>query len=187
MNWNYTHYFFCFCLWSYSSYIGGFHCRHVGGQNKRKFVHIVCIKMALNSPRRKILLFLSTNMAAMTSHANHQLNFTKCVKLNFFRFLKVQPKQFRERLSSNSVEQKYPRLDRTDFRSLERIMLGLPSLSFTTLRTQTYFREKRQPEIRLRSQASLLLVLIKFEFMTIATSNQTMRMIWLYDKEITET
>ena len=28
--------------------------------------------MAVNSPRRKILLFLSTNMAAMTSYANHQ-------------------------------------------------------------------------------------------------------------------
>ena len=46
------------------------HCRHAVGQNKRKFAHIVCIKMAVNSPRRKILLFLSTNMAAMTSHAN---------------------------------------------------------------------------------------------------------------------
>ena len=56
-----------------SFHIGGFHCRHVGGQNKRKFVHIVCIKMEVNSQRRKILLFLSTNMAAMTSHANHQL------------------------------------------------------------------------------------------------------------------
>ena len=53
-------------------FIGGLHCRHVGGQNKRKFVHIVCIKMKVNSQRRKILLFLSTNMAAMTSHANHQ-------------------------------------------------------------------------------------------------------------------
>ena len=52
--------------------IDGFHCRHVGGQNKRKFVHIVCIKIEVNSHRRKILLFLSTNMAAMTSHANHQ-------------------------------------------------------------------------------------------------------------------
>ena len=27
-----------------SAFIGGFHCRHVGGQNKRKFVHVVCIK-----------------------------------------------------------------------------------------------------------------------------------------------
>ena len=50
---------------------GGFHYRHVGGQNKRKFVHIVCMKMKVNSQRRKIVLFLSTNMAAMTSHANH--------------------------------------------------------------------------------------------------------------------
>ena len=29
--------------------IGGFHCRHVAGQNKRKFVHIVCIKIEVNS------------------------------------------------------------------------------------------------------------------------------------------
>ena len=53
-----------------SSAIDGLHCRHVGGQNKRKFAHIVCIKMAVNYPRRKILFFLSTNMVAMTSHAN---------------------------------------------------------------------------------------------------------------------
>ena len=55
--------------------IGGFHCRHIGGQNKRKFVHVVCIKIEVISHRRKILLFLSTNMAAMTSHANHQYKF----------------------------------------------------------------------------------------------------------------
>ena len=52
--------------------IGGLHRRHVDGQNKGKFVHKVCIKMAGNSPRRKISLFLPNNMAAMTSHANHQ-------------------------------------------------------------------------------------------------------------------
>ena len=49
--------------------IGGLHCRHVGVQSKRKFVHIVCIKMEVNSQRRKILLFLNTNMAAMTSQS----------------------------------------------------------------------------------------------------------------------
>ena len=53
--------------------VGGFHSRLVGGQNKRKFVHIVCRTMTINSQRTKILLFLSTNMAAMTSHANNQL------------------------------------------------------------------------------------------------------------------
>ena len=53
--------------------IGVLRCRHVGVQNKRKFVHEVCIKMEVNSQRRKILLFLNTNMAAMTSHANHKL------------------------------------------------------------------------------------------------------------------
>ena len=61
--------------------IGGFHCRHVGGQNKRKFVHVVCIKIEVNSQRRKILLFLSTNMAAMTSRANHQLSDNNCHKV----------------------------------------------------------------------------------------------------------
>ena len=54
-------------LLSTNKSIGGLHCRHV-----RKFVHIICIKMEVNSQRRKILLFLSTNMATMTSHANHQ-------------------------------------------------------------------------------------------------------------------
>ena len=52
--------------------IDGLHCRHVGGQNKRKFAHVICIKTAVNSQRRKILLFLSTNMAAMASHKNDQ-------------------------------------------------------------------------------------------------------------------
>ena len=33
----------------------------------RTFSHIVCIKMEVNSQRRKILLFLSTGMAAVTS------------------------------------------------------------------------------------------------------------------------
>ena len=46
-------------------HIGGLHCRHIGVQNKRKFVHIVCMKMEVT--------FLYTNVAAMTSHANHQL------------------------------------------------------------------------------------------------------------------
>ena len=36
--------------------IGGLHCRLVGGQNKRKFVHKLCIKMKVNSQRRKIVL-----------------------------------------------------------------------------------------------------------------------------------
>ena len=49
--------------------IGGLHCRHVGGKNKRKFAHIIYIIMEVKTQRRKILLFLSTNMAAMTSHA----------------------------------------------------------------------------------------------------------------------
>ena len=39
-----------------SGIIGGLHSRHVGGQNKKKIVHKVCIKMEVNSQRRKILL-----------------------------------------------------------------------------------------------------------------------------------
>ena len=58
-------------------YIGGLSCRHLGGKNKRNFVHKVCIKMAMNSQRRKILLFLSTIMATVTSHANHQLSWKR--------------------------------------------------------------------------------------------------------------
>ena len=53
-------------------FIGGLHRSHVGGQNKRKFVHKVCTKMAGNSQRGKISLFLYTNMAVMTSRANHR-------------------------------------------------------------------------------------------------------------------
>ena len=34
--------------------IGGLHCCHVGGQNKRKFAHIVCIKMEVNYQRKKM-------------------------------------------------------------------------------------------------------------------------------------
>ena len=33
--------------------VGGLHCRHAGVQNKRKFVHIVCIKMEVKSQRTK--------------------------------------------------------------------------------------------------------------------------------------
>ena len=47
----------------------GFHYHHVGRQNKRKFAHIVCIKIEVNSQRRKILLLPSTNMTDLTSHA----------------------------------------------------------------------------------------------------------------------
>ena len=40
---------------------------------------------------------------------------------------------------------------------VQREFLLVPSLRSTSLRTQTYFRLKQQPEIRLRSQASVLL------------------------------
>ena len=60
------------CCYYFCVPIGGLHYRHVGVQNKTKFVHIVCIKMEVYSQRRNILLFRYTNMTAMTSHANHQ-------------------------------------------------------------------------------------------------------------------
>ena len=49
----------------------------IGGlcQNKRKFAHIVCIKMEVNSQRRKIL-FLTANMVAMTSRTINLLGGT---------------------------------------------------------------------------------------------------------------
>ena len=74
------------CLFSMLLSIGGSHCRHmhVGVQNKRKFVHIVCIKMEVKSQRRKILLFMYTNMAAMTSHANHQYKLTNSLISDIF-------------------------------------------------------------------------------------------------------
>ena len=74
---------FRFVLMAFSKihlFLLGLHWRHIGGQNKRKFVHLVCIKMEVNSQRRKMLFFLSTNMAAMTSPANHQYQqaFARC-------------------------------------------------------------------------------------------------------------
>ena len=48
---------------SHYNNIRGLHRRHVGVQNKTKFVHIVCIKMEVKFQRRKILLSLYTNMA----------------------------------------------------------------------------------------------------------------------------
>ena len=78
---------------SRGAFIDGFHCRHAGGQNKRKFVHKVCIIMKVNSQRRKMVLFLSTNMAAMTSHANHQYGDT--LLCEFFPHLLCRPRKRR--------------------------------------------------------------------------------------------
>ena len=58
------------------AFIGGLHCRHVGGQKKRKFAHIVCIKMEVNSQRRNILLFLSTN-------SHHDVTCKPSIEQNF--------------------------------------------------------------------------------------------------------
>ena len=56
-------------------------------RNKRKFAHIVCIKMEVNSQRRKILLFQTTNMAAMTSCAiNLLFGLIGQYRLNFYLY-----------------------------------------------------------------------------------------------------
>ena len=52
---------------------GGLHCRHV--LNKKEICWHSLHKNRSLLPERKILLFLYTNMAAMTSHANHRSNF----------------------------------------------------------------------------------------------------------------
>ena len=38
------------------SFIGGLHFRHVDGKNKRKFAHIVCVKMELTRRGEKNLI-----------------------------------------------------------------------------------------------------------------------------------
>ena len=48
---------------------------HVGGQNKRIFPRRMYMKIEFSSQRREMLLFLTTNMAAVTSRANQQSNF----------------------------------------------------------------------------------------------------------------
>ena len=45
---------------------------HVGGQNKRIFPRRIYMKIEFRSQRREMLLFLTTNMAAVTSRANQQ-------------------------------------------------------------------------------------------------------------------
>lgn len=59
------------CIAKRSERMGSLHCRHVGVQKRGKFVQIVCIKMEVYA-QSKILLFLYTKMAAMTSHGKHK-------------------------------------------------------------------------------------------------------------------
>ena len=54
--------------WFATTWQGG----HVGGQNKRIFPWRICMKIVFSSQRREMLLFLTTNMAAVTSSANQQ-------------------------------------------------------------------------------------------------------------------
>ena len=57
-----------FYSWFATTWKGG----HVGGQNKRIFPRRIYVKKEFSSQRREMLLFLSTNMAAVTSRANQQ-------------------------------------------------------------------------------------------------------------------
>ena len=52
--------------WFATTWQGG----HVGGQNKRIFPRRIYMKIEFSSQRRKMLLFLTTNMAAVTSRPN---------------------------------------------------------------------------------------------------------------------
>ena len=54
--------------WFATTWQGG----HVGGQNKRIFPRKIYMKIEFSSQRREMLLFLTTNMAAVTSLANQQ-------------------------------------------------------------------------------------------------------------------
>ena len=54
--------------WFATTWQGG----HVGGQNKRIFPRRIYMKIEFSSQRREMLLFLTTNMAAVTSRANQQ-------------------------------------------------------------------------------------------------------------------
>ena len=54
--------------WFATTWQGG----HVGGQNKRNFSRRICMKIEFCSQRREMLLFLTTNMATVTSRANQQ-------------------------------------------------------------------------------------------------------------------
>ena len=54
--------------WFATTWQGG----HVGAENKRIFPWRICMKIVFSSQRREMLLFLTTNMAAVTSSANQQ-------------------------------------------------------------------------------------------------------------------
>ena len=54
--------------WFATTWQGG----HVGGENKRIFPRRIYMKIEFSSQRREMLLFLTTNMAAVTSRANQQ-------------------------------------------------------------------------------------------------------------------
>ena len=55
--------------WFATTWQGG----HVGGQCNRVFSRRIYMKIEFSSQRREMLLFLTTNMAAVTSRANQQL------------------------------------------------------------------------------------------------------------------
>ena len=55
--------------WFATTWQGG----HVVGQYNRNFTRKIYMKIDFSSQRREMLLFLTTNMAAVTSRANEQL------------------------------------------------------------------------------------------------------------------
>ena len=53
---------------------------HVGGQYNTILFRRICMKIEFSSQRRETVLFLTTNMAAVTSRANQQYQETKLCK-----------------------------------------------------------------------------------------------------------
>ena len=68
--------------WFATTWQGG----HVGGQNKRIFPRRIYMKIEFSSQRREMLLFLTANMAAVTSCANQQLLYIHLYRANSTRF-----------------------------------------------------------------------------------------------------
>ena len=63
---------------------------HVGGQYSSIFSRIIYMKIEFSPQRREMLLFLTTNMAAVMSHANQQ---ELCGVLLFTCFIKISSKK----------------------------------------------------------------------------------------------
>ena len=69
-----------FYSWFATTWKGG----HVGGQNKRIFPRRMYVKIEFSSQRREMLLFSTTNMAAVTSRANQQYEWLRVCHFSSF-------------------------------------------------------------------------------------------------------